>query len=250
MVTRRVGPLTLTTGSAGALTGTDDESRGDPRRRNGRDVDRQSAAAPLFRRPRQRSPSSTRTTATSTSPGCSSCRSGWPTPRTSCGRGVASSTTGIDYREQRRSTVSTSTPTQVHLENGTTLGYDVLVVATGAVLVPEETEGLTGAGWMEKVFTFYSLEGAAALAGGARHASTAAGSSSTWSTCPSSARWRRSSSASWPTGTSTSAASATRCELTYVTPLDGAFTKPVASTRLAGLLADKGHRARDRVQHR
>ena len=53
------------------------------------------------------------------------------------------------------------------LENGSVLGYDVLVVATGAVLVPEETEGLTGPGWMEKVFTFYSPEGAAALGGGA-----------------------------------------------------------------------------------
>jgi sulfide:quinone oxidoreductase len=31
-----------------------------------------------------------------------------------------------------------------------------------------------------------------------------------------------------------------RVELTYVTPLDGAFTKPVASERLSGLLADKG----------
>src|SRR6202043_2422774 len=52
---------------------------------------------------------------------------------------------------------------EVHLENGEMLGYDVLVVATGAVLVPEETEGLTGPGWMDKVFTFYSPEGAAAL---------------------------------------------------------------------------------------
>ncbi len=31
-----------------------------------------------------------------------------------------------------------------------------------------------------------------------------------------------------------------RVQLTYVTPLDGAFTKPVASATLAGLLADKG----------
>ena len=29
-------------------------------------------------------------------------------------------------------------------------------------------------------------------------------------------------------------------QLTYVTPLDGAFTKPVASARLAGMLAEKG----------
>ena len=31
-----------------------------------------------------------------------------------------------------------------------------------------------------------------------------------------------------------------RVELTYVTPLDGAFTKPVCNTELSGLLADKG----------
>ena len=53
---------------------------------------------------------------------------------------------------------------QVHLADGDPLGYDVLVIATGAVLAPEETEGLTGPGWMEKVFTFYSLEGATGLA--------------------------------------------------------------------------------------
>ena len=53
---------------------------------------------------------------------------------------------------------------QVHLTSGATLIYDVLVVATGARLIPDETEGLTGPGWMERVFTFYTPEGAAALA--------------------------------------------------------------------------------------
>ena len=128
----------------------------------------------------------------------------------------------------------------MHLADGTTLDYDVLVVATGSRLVPEETEGLTGPGWMEKVFTFYDLDGATALADEAGRRSTAAGSSSTSSTCRSSARSRRSSSASWPTGTSTSAASATRCELTYVTPLDGAFTKPTSSRTLGGMLEERG----------
>jgi sulfide:quinone oxidoreductase len=42
---------------------------------------------------------------------------------------------------------------EVRLADGTRLGYDVLVVATGAALVPEETEGLTGPDWMEKAFT-------------------------------------------------------------------------------------------------
>lgn len=53
----------------------------------------------------------------------------------------------------------------VTLTNGTQLGYDALVIASGAHLVPDETSGLTGAGWMERVFTFYSLEGASALEG-------------------------------------------------------------------------------------
>ncbi len=57
---------------------------------------------------------------------------------------------------------------RVHLADGATLDYDVLVVATGSRLVPEETDGLTGPGWMEKVFTFYDLEGATALAASAR----------------------------------------------------------------------------------
>src|SRR5512139_2904586 len=49
---------------------------------------------------------------------------------------------------------------QVHLDDGTVLPYDVLVVATGARLLPEETEGLTGPAWGERVFTFYDLPGA------------------------------------------------------------------------------------------
>jgi sulfide:quinone oxidoreductase len=42
---------------------------------------------------------------------------------------------------------------EVWLADGTPVGYDVLVIATGARLVPGETEGLTGPGWNEKVFT-------------------------------------------------------------------------------------------------
>src|SRR5579859_4340050 len=42
----------------------------------------------------------------------------------------------------------------VHLADETVLPYDVLVVATGATLLPEETDGLLGPGWNERVFTF------------------------------------------------------------------------------------------------
>ena len=70
---------------------------------------------------------------------------------------------GIAFRQCAVDRVEVGENT-VHLADGSILPYDVLVVATGAVLVPEETEGLTGAGWIDKVFTFYSLEGATTLA--------------------------------------------------------------------------------------
>lgn len=47
---------------------------------------------------------------------------------------------------------------RVTLADGATLDYDVLVVATGAVLLPEETDGLSGLGWGNRVFTFFGLD--------------------------------------------------------------------------------------------
>ena len=54
---------------------------------------------------------------------------------------------------------------EVLIDDGTILPYDVLVVATGVELQPEETEGLTGAGWNERAFTFYTPDGAEQLQG-------------------------------------------------------------------------------------
>ncbi len=52
---------------------------------------------------------------------------------------------------------------EVVLADGDVLPYDVLVIASGARLQPEETEGLTGPGWNERVFTFYASDGADGL---------------------------------------------------------------------------------------
>ena len=52
---------------------------------------------------------------------------------------------------------------RVCLGDGTVLPYEVLVVATGAALLPGETEGLTDAMAQGKAFTFYEPQGAAAL---------------------------------------------------------------------------------------
>ena len=164
----RRGPLTLTMSCAGAFTVGNGVSRGDSGRRNGWNVDRQSVAARSIPRPRRTSPSSTRTTATSTNLACSSCRSGSPAPTTSCDREVASSTDGIAYVKSAIDQVDLEA-NEVTLENGTTLGYDVLVVATGAVLVPEETEGLTGDGWMEQGLHLLLTRGSRSTGSGAGH---------------------------------------------------------------------------------
>ncbi len=128
---------------------------------------------------------------------------------------------------------------EVHLPDGTTFAYDVLIIATGATLVPEETEGLTGPGWMEKVFTFYTPEGAAAL--GAALATLDRGRLVVNVVdmpikCPV-APLEFCFLADWYFR---ERGIRNQIELTYVTPLDGAFTKPVASARLSGMLAEKG----------
>jgi sulfide:quinone oxidoreductase len=127
----------------------------------------------------------------------------------------------------------------VHLPDGTVLHYDVLVVASGARLVPEETEGMTGPGWNERVFTPYTLEGATAL----RDALAAFEGGRVLVNfidlpikCPV-APLEFAFLADWYFS---DRGIRDRVELRYVTPLDGAFTKPVASRALGGLLAEKG----------
>ncbi len=128
---------------------------------------------------------------------------------------------------------------EVHLDDGSVLAYDVLIVATGAHLLPEETEGLTGPGWMEKVFTFYSLEGAAALEA---HLATFEGGRLVVNVvdmpikCPV-APLEFCFLADWYFH---DRKIRDKVEITYVTPLDGAFTKPAASAALSGLLEEKG----------
>jgi sulfide:quinone oxidoreductase len=145
---------------------------------------------------------------------------------------------GIDYLCTAIDRVEL-TSDRVVLADGAVLSYDVLVVATGARLVPEETEGLTGAGWMERVFTFYTLEGAAAL--GAALARFDGGRLAVNVVdlpikCPV-APLEFCFLADWYFR---ERGIRDKVHLTYVTPLDGAFTKPVAARALAGLLEEKG----------
>lgn len=53
---------------------------------------------------------------------------------------------------------------KVALEDGKVINYDYLIIATGTKTNPEETPGLKGELWYKKVFDFYTIEGALALA--------------------------------------------------------------------------------------
>ena len=145
---------------------------------------------------------------------------------------------GIDYLQATVERVDT-VDNRVSLVGGRTLLYDVLVVATGAILMPEETEGLAGPGWGEKVFTIYSLDGARALEPALANFTAGRIVVNVVDMpikCPV-APLEFCFLADW---FFREKGIRDQVELTYVTPLDGAFTKPVASRRLGEMLADKG----------
>jgi sulfide:quinone oxidoreductase len=128
---------------------------------------------------------------------------------------------------------------RVTLSNGEKLSYDVLVVASGAQLLPEETDGLVGPGWGDRVHTFYDLDGATRLRDtlerfrGGRVVVDIADMPIKCPVAPiefvflldAYLRERRLRASS---------------EIVLATPLDGCFTRPIASKHLTHLLADKG----------
>jgi len=126
----------------------------------------------------------------------------------------------------------------VLMKNGRTLNYDYLIVATGTELRPEETPGLKGELYYKDIFDFYSLEGAPALSKKLR----------TWEggklvvaipelpfKCPvaplefvflAEAYFAEKGIRD-------------KVDITYVTLMSGAFTKPIASKMLGELMEEK-----------
>jgi sulfide:quinone oxidoreductase len=126
----------------------------------------------------------------------------------------------------------------VLLEGGRVINYDYLIIATGTQTRPDQTPGLMGELWYKNIFDFYTIEGALAL---------------------------RSFLKSWEGGKLvvciselpfkcpvaplefvflaeaffTEKAIRDKVDITFVTPLSGAFTKPIATKMLSELLADK-----------
>lgn len=144
---------------------------------------------------------------------------------------------GIEFVEQGIDRVDLDRDTVV-LADGSELPYDVLVVATGATLTLNETEGLTGEGWNKTVFTFYDLPGAVGLARalerfeGGRLVVNVVDMPIKCPVAPLEFCFLADSYF-------IERRIRDRVELIYATPLDAAFTKPVAAGKLKGLLAEK-----------
>jgi len=145
---------------------------------------------------------------------------------------------GINYHESEIESVDVEAD-EVHLTNGTTLSYDLLLIATGTKLLPEETEGLAGPGWNKDVFTFYDMPGATALAErleNFRSGHLVINFFDLPIKCPV-APLEFAFLADWyfhDKGVRDDV------KITYVTPLDGAFTKPIASATFGHLFEEKG----------
>lgn len=127
---------------------------------------------------------------------------------------------------------------RVVLTDGKVIDYDVLIVASGAHLKPEETPGMKDKLWHKEVFDFYTLEGAVALQ---EYFKSWEGGKLVMAItempfkCPvAPIEFVCLAEAYF-----TQKGMRDKVDITLVTPLAGAFTKPVATKMLSELLKDK-----------
>jgi sulfide:quinone oxidoreductase len=128
---------------------------------------------------------------------------------------------------------------RVYLDGGARLDYEILIVATGSRILPEETPGLTGEGWRRDAFDFYTLEGALALRNrlaefeGGRVVVNVVDMPIKCPVAPLELAFLAEAFFS-------QRGLRGKVELAYVTPLEGAFTKPRASAALGDMMRARG----------
>ncbi len=127
---------------------------------------------------------------------------------------------------------------RVKLVDGRVISYDLMIVATGSQINPGETEGMLGEKWHKNIFDFYTIEGTTALRNFIKY----------WDggklvvnvvempiKCPV-APLEFAFLADWYF---TEQGIRDKVEIEYVTPLPGAFTKPIAAKFLGEFLTKK-----------
>ncbi len=127
----------------------------------------------------------------------------------------------------------------VLLTDGRRLEYDALVIATGVTPRPDQTEGMLGPLWRDSVHEFYTYEGSLALAEklrdwpGGRLAISVVEMPIKCPVAP--LEFAFLADAHF-----TRRGMRDSVEMTYVTPLPGAFTKPIAAQAFGDTLDEKG----------
>ena len=119
------------------------------------------------------------------------------------------------------------------------IAYDFLIVATGSRVLPEQLSGLTGPGWQTSAFDFYTLDGARRLRSALDQFSggrVVINIAELPIKCPVAPL----EFAFLADAYFTERGIRSKVELVYATPLEGAFTKPVASAHLGNMLAARG----------
>ncbi len=126
----------------------------------------------------------------------------------------------------------------VILEGGKILNYDYLIIATGTKTYPEETPGLKEKLWYKEIFDFYTIEGATALRNfikGWEGGRLVMAITEIPFKCPVAPL----EFVFLADDYFTKKGIRDKVDITYVTPMAGAFTKPVATKMLSELLEEK-----------
>ncbi len=126
----------------------------------------------------------------------------------------------------------------VKLKGGKVFDYDFLIIASGTELAPEETPGIKDKLWQKDIFDFYTLNGALALRDRFK----------TWeggklvlaiTELPFKCPVAPIEFVCLAEAFFTEQGIRDKVDITFVTPLAGAFTKPVATRMLSDLMHEK-----------
>jgi sulfide:quinone oxidoreductase len=145
--------------------------------------------------------------------------------------------TGVDFVVGDVDRVDAGSDT-VTLTNGRTLTYDYLVIASGTSPRPDQTPGMLGKEWRRSIFDFYTFEGALALNRALErfdHGRLVVHITEMPIKCPVAPLEFTFLAEAWLREKGLR----DRVELVYVTPLPGAFTKPIASEHLGAMLEER-----------
>ena len=127
---------------------------------------------------------------------------------------------------------------KVLLDGGQVLQYDYMILATGTETRPDETPGLKDKLWYKSIFDFYTIEGAVALQ---KYFKNFEGGKLVMciSEIPYKCPVAPIEFVCLAEAYFTKKGIRDKVDITYVTPMSGAFTKPVASKMLGDLLEEK-----------